>query len=85
MNKGITNPTPWKHVHFTGIGGVGMSGLAHILLDWGVKVSGSDAVDSNFLQCLLARGADVQVGHSADLVNGADQLVFSSAIRPDNE
>jgi UDP-N-acetylmuramate--alanine ligase len=71
-------------VHFTGIGGAGMSGIARIMLARGVAVSGSDAVASGQLDALAALGADVHVGHAAAHLAGADTLVVSSAIRPGN-
>ena len=71
-------------VHFTGIGGAGMSGIARILLARGVPVSGSDAAPSELLESLAALGADVHVGHAAANVAEADTLVVSTAIRPDN-
>lgn len=71
-------------VHFTGIGGAGMSGIARILLARGVSVSGSDAAPSELLESLAALGADVRVGHAAANVAAADTLVVSTAIRPDN-
>ncbi|MGD0373984.1 MAG: UDP-N-acetylmuramate--L-alanine ligase [Streptosporangiaceae bacterium] len=71
-------------VHFTGIGGVGMSGIARIMLARGVVVSGSDSVASQQLEQLAALGADVHVGHSADYLGDAATLVVSTAIRPDN-
>lgn len=61
-----------------------MAGLAHILIDLGVEVSGSDATDSEMLQRLAVRGANVSVGHDGALVEGADILVYSSAIHDDN-
>jgi UDP-N-acetylmuramate--alanine ligase len=74
-------------VHFTGIGGAGMSGIARIMLARGIAVSGSDAMPSAMLSDLQAQGAWVHVGHAAanlrDLGPG-DTLVVSSAIRPDN-
>lgn len=74
-------------VHFAGIGGAGMSGIARIMLARGIGVSGSDSMPSAMLDDLHAQGARVQVGHSAanlgDLGPG-DTLVVSSAIRPDN-
>jgi UDP-N-acetylmuramate--alanine ligase len=74
-------------VHFTGIGGAGMSGIARIMLARGISVSGSDAMPSAMLDDLHAQGARVHVGHAAanlgDLGPG-DTLVLSSAIRPDN-
>jgi len=71
-------------VHFTGIGGAGMSGIARILLARGVPVSGSDAAPSELLAELAALGADVRVGHAAANVADADTLVVSTAIRQDN-
>jgi UDP-N-acetylmuramate--alanine ligase len=74
-------------VHFTGIGGAGMSGIARIMLARGISVSGSDAMPSAMLDDLHAQGARVRVGHAAanlgDLGPG-DTLVVSSAIRADN-
>jgi UDP-N-acetylmuramate--alanine ligase len=74
-------------VHFTGIGGAGMSGIARIMLARGMTVSGSDAAPSALLDELLALGADVHVGHAADnlgTLGPGDTLVLSTAIRPDN-
>ena len=71
-------------VHFVGIGGAGMSGIARIMLARGIPVSGCDARDSRALVALRARGAEIQVGHDAAHVAGADTLVVSSAIRADN-
>src|SRR5499433_1296382 len=71
-------------VHFTGIGGAGMSGVARIMIARGVKVSGSDAAASDLLAGLAGEGADVHVGHAAANIDGADTLVVSTAIREDN-
>ena len=71
-------------VHFTGIGGAGMSGIARIMIARGVKVSGSDAAASDLLTALAGEGADVRVGHAAANIDGADTLVVSTAIREDN-
>jgi UDP-N-acetylmuramate--alanine ligase len=71
-------------VHFIGIGGAGMSGIARILLARGVAVSGSDAKDSRGLAALRALGADVHVGHAAEYVAGAATVVVSSAVRENN-
>jgi UDP-N-acetylmuramate--alanine ligase len=74
-------------VHFTGIGGAGMSGIARIMLARGIAVSGSDARDSALLGELRALGATVYVGHTAGNLGGlgpGDTLVVSSAIRADN-
>jgi UDP-N-acetylmuramate--alanine ligase len=82
-----TEPVPLGslgRVHFAGIGGAGMSGIARIMLARGVSVSGSDAADSQALRELETLGARVWVGHAAANVGAADTLVISSAIRPDN-
>ena len=71
-------------VHFVGIGGAGMSGIARILLARGVTVSGSDAKDSVGLTALRALGATIHVGHDAEHLGQAETVVVSSAIRPGN-
>jgi UDP-N-acetylmuramate--alanine ligase len=71
-------------VHFIGIGGAGMSGIARILLSRGVEVSGSDAKDSRGLAALRALGARVNVGHDAAHLGKADTVVVSSAVRETN-
>ena len=73
-----------KRVHFIGIGGAGMSGLARIALSHGIKVSGSDAKDSNVVVALTALGALVSVGHQGENIDGADLVVFSTAISENN-
>jgi UDP-N-acetylmuramate--alanine ligase len=84
---GRVDPVPVPElgrVHFTGIGGAGMSGIARIMIARGVKVSGSDAAASDLLTALAREGADVHVGHAAENIDGADTLVVSTAIRADN-
>ncbi|BEP15487.1 UDP-N-acetylmuramate--L-alanine ligase [Acidothermaceae bacterium B102] len=76
--------TELGRVHFIGIGGAGMSGIARILLARGVPVSGSDAKDSTMLAALRALGARIDVGHHADNVDEVDTVVVSSAIRQSN-
>ncbi len=71
-------------VHFVGIGGAGMSGIARIMLSRGSTVSGSDSAPSTLLDELTAAGARVTVGHAAGNLGGADTVVVSTAIRPDN-
>jgi UDP-N-acetylmuramate--alanine ligase len=74
-------------VHFAGIGGAGMSGIARIMLARGIPVSGSDSMPSAMLDELAALGASVHVGHSPGNLGSlgpGDTLVVSSAIRPDN-
>ncbi len=71
-------------VHFVGIGGAGMSGIARILLARGIPVTGSDAKDSGVLDGLRALGAAVHVGHQASNVSSSDTVVVSTAIRDSN-
>ncbi len=71
-------------VHFIGIGGIGMSGIAEVLLELGFEVSGSDIVDSSSLDNLRNAGADIFIGHRAINIKGADAVVFSSAVCPTN-
>jgi len=82
-----TEPVPLAElgrVHFVGIGGAGMSGIARIMLARGVTVSGSDSAASDALAELATLGARVHVGHAAGHLGDADTLVVSSAIRQDN-
>lgn len=72
------------HVHFIGIGGAGLSGIARIMLARGIEVSGSDANDSATLEALRALGARCFVGHAAAHLDGADTVVASTAVREDN-
>jgi UDP-N-acetylmuramate--alanine ligase len=71
-------------VHFVGISGVGMSAIAKVLLERGFTISGSDLKLSRASLLLQAMGAEIHVGHEADLVVGADVIVVSSAIPPSN-
>jgi UDP-N-acetylmuramate--alanine ligase len=73
-----------QRLHFVGIGGIGMSGIAEILLNLGYAVSGSDLVLSNVTRRLQQQGATVYQGHAAAHVQGADVVVISSAVKPDN-
>jgi UDP-N-acetylmuramate--alanine ligase len=73
-----------KRVHFVGIGGAGMSGIAEVLLKLGYQVSGSDVADSATTQRLQERGAKVHIGHDPRHVHGADVVVISTAIKHDN-
>ncbi|MGO2746039.1 UDP-N-acetylmuramate--L-alanine ligase [Microbacterium sp.] len=70
--------------HFIGIGGSGMSGLAKMFLDAGIRVSGSDRADSDNLQALAAAGATVHIGHDAAHLGDADTVVHTGAIWPEN-
>jgi UDP-N-acetylmuramate--alanine ligase len=71
-------------VHFVGIGGAGLSGIARIMLARGLSVSGSDSTDSPTLDALRALGALIYVGHAAAQVHDVDTLVVSTAVREDN-
>ena len=73
-----------KHIHFVGIGGAGMIGIAKVLLKKGYKISGSDISDSRELRKLEKHGAKVSIGHSSKNIKGADLLVISSAISSRN-
>lgn len=72
-----------KHIHFVGIGGIGMSGLAEVVHAQGFSVSGSDLVASENTAALSARGIRIDLGHAAEHVRGADLVVYSSAVNPD--
>src|SRR5208282_3799296 len=71
-------------IHFVGIGGIGMSGLAEVLLELGYRVSGSDLKLSPATERLAARGAVICEGHAAQNLAGANAVVVSSAVRADN-
>ena len=73
-----------KKIHFVGIGGIGMSGIAEILLNQGFEVSGSDLHLTEVTNRLEELGAKVYEGHSAENVKAVDVLVYSSAVIPDN-
>ena len=73
-----------KHIHLIGIGGIGMSGIARILLKKGLRVSGSDLKDSHTLEDLRKSGCDIYIGHDASNIKDADVVVYSSAIKDDN-
>jgi UDP-N-acetylmuramate--alanine ligase len=77
-------PERLGRVHFAGIGGAGMSGIARIMLARGIQVSGSDSTPSELLAALAGLGARVHVGHAAANLGSADTLVVSTAIRDDN-
>lgn len=73
-----------KRVHFIGIGGYGMSAVARVLLDWKLEVSGSDVSRTELTEDLVRRGATVYIGHSPEHIEGADCVVYSTALSPDN-
>ena len=73
-----------KHLHFIGIGGSGMSGIAEVLLNLGYTVSGSDIADSAVVKRLRTLGANVLIGHAAGNIANAGVIVTSSAVKADN-
>jgi UDP-N-acetylmuramate--alanine ligase len=73
-----------KHIHFVGIGGSGMSGIAEVLLNLGYKVSGSDLASNAASQRLAELGASVKIGHAAEHIVGANAVVTSTAVNEAN-
>ena len=73
-----------KHIHFVGIGGAGMGGIAEILLHEGYTVSGSDLQQNKMTRHLQRLGAQFNQGHHANYIEAADVIVYSSAVPPDN-
>jgi len=74
----ILDPNKFKHVHFIGIGGISMSGLAEILLNLGFTVSGSDIRSSNITSKLEKKGIKIYTGHSEENIKDADLVVYKS-------
>ena len=79
------NDHNYSHIHFIGIGGISMSGLAEILLTEGYQVSGSDANNSNIVKNLKSKGATIYINHSRSNIQNADLIVYTDAISKDNE
>jgi len=73
-----------KHIHFVGIGGAGMSGIAEVLLNLGYRVSGSDLAASATTNRLVELGASIQIGHDANHIGNAEAVVISSAVAGNN-
>ena len=84
MNAATKLPGELGPIHFIGIGGIGMSGIAEVMHNLGYTVQGSDASDNANVKRLRDKGAKVFVGHKAENVDGAEVMVVSSAIKPDN-
>ncbi len=72
------------HIHFVGIGGIGMSGIAEVLLNLGYRVTGTDLADTDITRRLAGFGAVIHKGHDAAYLEDADVVVVSSAVKPDN-
>ena len=73
-----------RHIHFVGIGGSGMSGIAEVLLNQNYEVSGSDLAAGPVVKRLIESGAKVNIGHDAKNINGCDVVVVSSAVSDTN-
>ncbi len=73
-----------RHIHFVGIGGAGMNGIAEVLLNQGYRISGSDLADSATTRRLTELGATIHIGHDAAHIAGADAIVTSTAVKADN-
>ena len=74
----------YKSIHMIGIGGTSMSGIAEILKNFGIRVTGSDGVESKVTKKLQKSGIEVFIGHSASNVQNPDAVVYSAAVKPDN-
>ena len=84
MSNNFENLTKYKHIHMIGIGGISMSGIAEILNNFGVFVTGSDCTRSKITDRLSSRGIYVSIGHNTDLVKKADLVVYSAAVKQDD-
>ncbi|MDP2108979.1 MAG: Mur ligase domain-containing protein, partial [Rhodocyclaceae bacterium] len=73
-----------KRIHFVGVGGAGMSGIAEVLANQGYTVSGSDLATSATTRRLTEKGVHVTIGHAAGNVQNADAVVVSTAVKEDN-
>ena len=73
-----------RNIHFVGIGGSGMSGIAEVLLNQGFRITGSDLGENAATRRLESMGAQVHVGHDAAYIEGADAIVTSTAVKEDN-
>ena len=78
------NPNTIGILHFVGIGGIGMSGIAEILLDMGYTIQGSDIADGANVKRLQDKGIEISIGHHADNLKNASAIIISSAVRQDN-
>src|SRR4029077_16923131 len=83
-NESMKLPSDIGPIHFVGIGGIGMSGIAEVLINLGYTVQGSDASDSANVKRLRDRGVEVAVGHAAENLGEAEVVVVSTAIKRDN-
>ncbi|GAW33837.1 UDP-N-acetylmuramate--L-alanine ligase [Roseovarius sp. A-2] len=84
MNAATKLPTDVGAIHFVGIGGIGMSGIAEVLINHGYEVQGSDLKSTPITERLKGMGAKIFIGQGADNLDGAEVVVISSAIKPGN-
>ena len=84
LSQRLTDTSKPLNIHLIGVAGSGMSGLALLLMGMGHKVSGSDRVTTAETERMQGMGLVFSCPHSAESVNGADIVVFSSAIKPEN-
>ncbi len=80
----MTLPFAIGRIHFVGIGGIGMSGIAEIMHNLGYAIQGSDIAENANVRRLRELGIEIAVGHRADALAGAEAVVVSSAVQPDN-
>lgn len=85
MFEFIINQHKYNHVHFIGIGGISMSGLAEILLIEGYKLTGTDTKETSIIDRLKNLGAQIYIGHNRENISGADLIIYTDAISKDNE
>lgn len=81
LNVNIESLKKYKHVHMIGIGGISMSGIAEILHEWGIPITGSDSTRSRITDRLSSHGIFVSIGHDTNLVKEADLVIYSAAIK----
>ena len=84
MSVSTKFPVEIGPIHFIGIGGIGMSGIAEVMLNLGYTVQGSDIKENPNVARLREKGAEIHIGHAAENVQGAGALVVSTAIKPGN-
>ena len=80
----IENLKQYKHIHLIGIGGISMSGIAEVLHNWGILVTGSDCTKSKITDRLSSHGIFISIGHNTNLVEKADFVIYSAAIKQDD-
>ena len=85
MFKFDFNDKKYKNIHFIGIGGISMSGIAKLLLKKGYSISGSDRNTSKEIQILEQNGAKIFIGQKKENIENPDLIVYTDAILPDNE